>query len=79
VRADGADLTAAMIRKPVVAALALLAVAACAEQTHSLVVADDACVGYGFHVGTPQYRLCSEHEAVAPGSGRNLAGPGPVR
>jgi len=67
-----------MIRMPVVAALALLAVA-CAEQTHSLVVADDACVGYGFHVGTPQYRLCSEHEAVAPGSGRNLEGPGPVR
>jgi hypothetical protein len=68
-----------MIRLPIVAALALLAVTACTEHTQSLVVADDACVGYGFHVGTPQYRLCSEHEAVAPGSGRNLAGPGPVR
>ena len=68
-----------MSHRHLIAALAAIAVAACTEQTHSLVVADDACVGYGFHVGTPQYRLCSEREAVAPGMGRTLEGPPPVR
>jgi hypothetical protein len=68
-----------MVRHHVIAVLALIGVAACTEHTRSFVVADDACVGYGFHVGTPQYRLCSEHEAMAPGSGRNLTGPAPVR
>ena len=68
-----------MVRKPVLAVLAVIGVAACTEHTRSLVVADDACIGYGFHVGTPQYRLCSEREAVAPGTGHILAGPPPVR
>ena len=68
-----------MIRHHLMAALALIGIAACTQETRSLVVADDACIGYGFHVGTPQYRLCSEREAVAPGTGRNLAGPAPVR
>jgi len=68
-----------MVRQQVIAAAAAIAVAACTQETHSFVVADDACVSYGFHVGTPQYRLCTEHEAVAPGSGRTLEGPDPVR
>ena len=68
-----------MIRQHVIAAALVIAVAACTTESRSFVVADDACVGYGFHVGTPQYRLCTEREAVAPGTGHTLAGPAPVR
>jgi hypothetical protein len=59
-----------MIRQHVVAAMAVIGVASCSSETRSYVVADDACISYGFHVGTPQYRLCTEQEAKAPGSGR---------
>lgn len=68
-----------MIRQHVVAALAVIGVAACNSLTGSYVVADDACVSYGFHVGTPQYRLCSEQEARTPGSGHQLVLADPVR
>jgi len=68
-----------MIRQHVVAAFAVIVVASCTSETRSLVVADDSCISYGYHVGTPQYRLCTEREAKLPGSGRSLAGPGPVR
>jgi hypothetical protein len=59
-----------MIRQHVIAAIAVIGVASCNSETRSYVVADDACISYGLHVGTPQYRLCSEKEAKAPGSGR---------
>jgi len=59
-----------MIRQHVVAAMAVIAVASCTSETRSYVVADDACVSYGLHVGTPQYRLCAEREAKIAGSGR---------
>jgi len=68
-----------MIRQHVLAGLAVIVIASCTSVTRSYVVADDACVTYGFHVGTPQYRLCTEREAMTPGSGRVLTGPQPVR
>jgi hypothetical protein len=68
-----------MVRQHLLAALGVIFIASCTSETRSLVVADDACVSYGYHVGTPQYRLCGEREAKVPGSGRELAGPGPVR
>jgi hypothetical protein len=68
-----------MIRQHVVAAMAVIGVASCTSENRSYVVADDACVAYGFHVGTPQYRLCSERETKVAGSGRVLEGPPAVR
>jgi hypothetical protein len=62
-----------MIRQHVVAAMAVIGVASCSSETRSYVVADDACVSYGLHVGTPQYRLCTEREAKIAGSGRTVA------
>lgn len=59
--------------------MAVIGVASCTSETRSYVVADDACVSYGFHVGTPQYRLCSEREMKVAGSGRILEGPPPAR
>jgi hypothetical protein len=58
-----------MIRQHVVAAMAMIAVASCTTEQRSYVVADDACVSYGYHVGTPRYRLCTEQETKAPGTG----------
>jgi len=68
-----------MIRQHLVAAMAVICVASCTSETRSFVVADDACVSYGLHVATPQYRLCSEREAKAPGSGRFVTDADPVR
>jgi hypothetical protein len=59
-----------MIRQHVVTAMAVIGVASCTTESRSYVVADDACVSYGFHAGTPRYRLCTEQEAKAPGTGR---------
>ena len=68
-----------MIRQHVIAAMAVIAVASCTSETRSYVVADDACVSYGLHVGTPQYRLCTEREAKIAGSGRYVENIPPVR
>ncbi len=59
-----------MIRQHVVTAMAVIGVASCTTESRSYVVADDACVSYGLHVGTPRYRLCTEQETKAPGTGR---------
>jgi hypothetical protein len=59
--------------------MAVIAVASCSSETRSYVVADDACISYGLHVGTPQYRLCTEREAKLPGSGRVAEAPPPAR
>jgi hypothetical protein len=68
-----------MIWQHLVAGIAVIGVASCASETRTFVVADDACVAYGFHVGTPQYRLCSEREQARAGSGRVLTGGDPAR
>ena len=68
-----------MIRQHVIAALAVIGVASCTSETRSYVVADDACVSYGLHVGTPQYRLCTEREAKVAGSGAYVENIPPVR
>jgi hypothetical protein len=59
-----------MIRQHVVAAMAVIGVASCTTESRSHVVTDDACASYGFHAGTPRYRLCTEQEAKTPGTGR---------
>lgn len=59
--------------------MAVISVASCTSETRSYVVADDACVSYGLHIGTPQYRLCTEREAKATGSGRIVENVPPVR
>jgi hypothetical protein len=59
-----------MIRQHVITAMAVIGVASCTTENRSYVVANDACFSYGFHVGTPQYRLCTEQEAKAAGTGR---------
>ena len=59
-----------MIRQHIVAAMAMIGLASCTTEHRSYVVADDACTSYGYQVGTPRYRLCTEQEAKSPGTGR---------
>ena len=59
--------------------MAVICLASCTSESRSYVVADDACISYGLHVGTPQYRLCTEREAKAVGSGRVVEMAAPTR
>ena len=59
--------------------MAVICLASCTSESRSYVVADDACISYGLHVGTPQYRLCTEREAKAAGSGRVVEMAAPTR
>jgi len=68
-----------MVNRLVVAALAGLALAACATETRTVVVAEDSCVAYGFRVNTPEYRQCQAREMEARRTGRMQAGYGEGR
>ena len=50
--------------------MAMIGLASCTTEQRSYVVADDACTSYGYQIGTPRYRLCTEQEAKSPGTGR---------
>jgi hypothetical protein len=58
--------------------MAVMGVASCTTESRSYVIADDACVSYGYRVGTPPYRSCTEQEAKAPGTGRPRVMEDPV-
>lgn len=57
------------------AAVVLLAggLGACAAETRTVAIVEDACHAYGFRVGTPEYRLCQEREAAARRAGGSQA------
>ncbi len=47
---------------------------ACATETHTVMLSDDACSSYGFAVSSPEYRQCKSREADARRGARASAG-----
>lgn len=63
-----------MLKHILFVAAVAVSLGACATETRTVLVTDDACAAYGFRVGTPEYGQCQTREAAARRTGRVQAG-----
>ncbi len=63
-----------MLSRILMVGVAAAALGACATETRTVMLSDDACSSYGFALNSPEYRRCKSREADARKAGRVSAG-----